>query len=97
MVFDMIIFIIFAEWDKLWTLGNLKLLVFAPETVEINNTIITHTVKIWVTYNDYKKLCNLKMWIAVDWNVHFRQETKFDLKTVCSSGADIYSWLLLRY
>jgi hypothetical protein len=63
MVFDMIIFIIFAEWNKLWTLDYVKLLVFQPETVEINNTIITHTIKILFVYlqaND-KKLCNLKM------------------------------------
>ena len=61
MVFDMIILIIFAKWDKLWTLGNVKLLVFTPETVEINNTIITHAVIIGVTYKNYKTLCNLKM------------------------------------
>ena len=50
MVFDMIIFIIFAEWNKLWTLRYVKLLVFQPETVEINNTIITYAIKILFTY-----------------------------------------------
>jgi len=50
MVFDVIIFIIFAEWNKLWTLGYVKLLVFQSETVEINNTIIAHSVKMLFVY-----------------------------------------------
>jgi hypothetical protein len=63
MVFDMIIFIIFAEWNKLCTQGYVKLLVFQPETVGINNTIITHNVKILFVYlqKNYKEFLNLRM------------------------------------
>jgi len=50
MVFDMIVFILFAEWNKLWPLGYVKRLVFQPETLEINNSIITHTAKILFIY-----------------------------------------------